>query len=76
MSVLGKTDWTLRIVAREASCQLTQGTIYNYVSSKDDILYIWQKNYKVIAAYPPSEHAANACPESKSNSDAVGVRRH
>jgi len=55
---------------------MTQGTIYNYVSSKDDILYIWQKNYKVIAAYPPSEHAANACPESKSNSDVVGVRRH
>ena len=31
---------------------MTQGTIYNYVSSKDDILYIWQKNYTLPTRAP------------------------
>jgi hypothetical protein len=50
MSALGKTDWAgAQNSGARSVLSMTQGTIYNYVSSKDDILYV--VCHRIVAEY-------------------------
>src|SRR6202022_1257055 len=55
MSALGKTDWAgAQNSGARSVLSMTQGTIYNYVSPKDDILYV--VCHRIVAEY--NEQAA------------------